>query len=152
MLVNNSSLLTSIPFPQSLLCLKGPRGCQVRCNHCAYGCGWRGRLDESATHQAVCPVVENVTLNRRLAIGQKRIFDLETDQKKGLKIMSSLKASWRYLGCLGCLGFVLSLAVSTGDAQRSGARGFKAYEQSAKLSDGSKMVQTYYPTIPYSGA
>jgi len=40
----------------------------------------------------VCPVVENVTLNRRLAMAQKRIFDLETDQKKGLKIMSSLKA------------------------------------------------------------
>jgi hypothetical protein len=38
-------------------------------------------------------VVENVTLNRRLAMAQKRIFDLETDQKKGLKIMSSLKAS-----------------------------------------------------------
>lgn len=51
-------------------------------------------MDESTTHQAVCPVVENATLTRQLAVAQRRIASFENDKQKGEKEMSALKVSF----------------------------------------------------------
>jgi len=55
---------------------------QVRCKYFESGCGWHGPLSDRATHQAVCPVMENVTLRNQLANAQRRITSLENDKKK----------------------------------------------------------------------
>lgn len=64
---------------------------QVQCKYASSGCGWRGRLEDSATHQAVCPVVENLALGRKLALANRRIGDLDQEKKKAEKETSALK-------------------------------------------------------------
>ena len=59
-----------------------PTSRKVRCKYFESGCGWRGPLSDRATHQAVCPVMENVTLRNQLANAQRRITSLENDKKK----------------------------------------------------------------------
>jgi hypothetical protein len=51
-------------------------------------------MDESATHQAVCPVVENATLTRQLAVAQRRIASFENDKQKGEKDKIALQVSF----------------------------------------------------------
>eukprot|EP00438_Fugacium_kawagutii_P022059 Skav220170 [mRNA] locus=scaffold564:491735:492619:+ [translate_table: standard] len=70
---------------------------QVQCKYASSGCGWRGRLEDSATHQAVCPVVENLTLARKLEIANRRIGDLDNEKKTWQKETSALKETWAKL-------------------------------------------------------
>ena len=59
-------------------------------------------MDESATHQAVCPVLENARLTRELAVAQRRIASFENDKQKGEKEMSALKVGFcDFWGAIG---------------------------------------------------
>ena len=65
-----------------LLWWRKPTSRKVRCKYFESGCGWHGPLSDRATHQAVCPVMENVTLRNQLANAQRRITSLENDKEK----------------------------------------------------------------------
>ncbi len=69
-----------------------PTSCKVRCKYFESGCGWRSPLSDRATHQAVCPVMENVTLRNQLANAQRRITSLENDKKKCENEKQAVKA------------------------------------------------------------
>ena len=54
---------------------------QVKCDHAVSGCGWTGRLEDSAAHQAMCPVPENQQLRAALGTARAELVQLQAEKQ-----------------------------------------------------------------------